>query len=66
MFRQSSTTFVLRLVAIGRSIVSLMRITALCTVIGVWVSSSVYTRNYTEFGIGGTVQKDDFTWVTVS
>ena len=32
MFRQPSTTFILSLVAIGRGIVSLMRITAFCTV----------------------------------
>ena len=38
MIRQSSTTIILRLVAIGRGIVSLMKITAFCIVTGVWVS----------------------------
>ena len=66
MFRQPSTAFILRLVAIGRGIVSLTRITAFCTVAGVWVSSSGFTRHYTEFGVEGTVQKGNFTWVAVS
>ena len=34
MFRQPSTTFIIRLVAIGRGIVSLIIITAFCTVTG--------------------------------
>ena len=57
MFRQPSATFILRLVAIGRGIVSLMRITAFCIITGFKVSSSGYTRHYTEFCIGVTVQK---------
>ena len=35
LIRQPSTTFILSLVAIGRGIVSLMRITAFCVVTGV-------------------------------
>ena len=57
MFRQPSTTFILRLVAIGRGIVSLMRITAFCIITGFKVSSSGYTRHYTEFCSRGTVSK---------
>ena len=57
MFRQSSTTFMLPLVAIGRGIVSLMRITAFCIISEFKVSSSGYTRHYTEFCSRGTVSK---------
>ena len=48
MFKQPSTIFILRLVTIGRGIVSLMRITEFYIITRFKVSSSGYTRHYTE------------------
>ena len=61
MFRQPSTTIILDLVAIGLGIVSLMRITAFCTVSGLGLSSDYDTIILSS--VAAVLSKRvDFTW----
>ena len=66
MIRQPSTPFILRLVASGRGIVSLMRITAFCIVTG-FGSHRLATPDIILNSVLEVLYKRvDFIWITVS